>query len=333
MSKFGFPKQKQSQQIGRSGEAYIEQFVTGVLGWIYRPVHRESDFGIDGFVEVVTDENVTGRGLAIQIKCGDSYISKRTDGGIRYEGKNAHLNYYLNHNFPIVLLVLSGNCSEGYWVEFNIDMTNRTASGWWIEIPRKNRLDRNVALHWAELSGPVEDYSEEIQRRWAMDEILASTDYRAVAIPIEEIYQCSMDYIIALMNRLSKTRELTLANRGKLEVFFPGYDSDPREIYEIPEVRQWFNASIDYGVPWFYFLDTHEHCNSIRLLLFCTCEVVVKEVRGNRRLLLTEPEERAQWLMRNFDNLNDFTKKHDIPLEINKERCDAIMKCLERSAL
>ena len=96
MSGFGFPKQTQSQQVGRSGEAYIERFITGELGWVYRPVHRESDFGIDGFVDVVTNGCVTGRGLAVQIKCGDSYVSKTTDGGIRYEGSNRHLNYYLN---------------------------------------------------------------------------------------------------------------------------------------------------------------------------------------------------------------------------------------------
>jgi len=233
MSGFGFPKQTQSQQVGRSGEAYIERFITGELGWVYRPVHRESDFGIDGFVDVVTNGCVTGRGLAVQIKCGDSYVSKTTDGGIRYEGSNRHLNYYLNHSIPVVLVVLSSNCDEGYWVKFDMARTNRTSTGWWIEIPRKNLLDQSVAVLWSQIAGPAEDYSEQVQTLWAMDAVLASTDFRAITIPAEEIHQCSMEFITELLSRLSKTRELVLANRGKLEIFFPEYDSDPREIYEL----------------------------------------------------------------------------------------------------
>jgi hypothetical protein len=331
MSGFGFPKQTRAQQVGRSGEAYIERFVTGELGWVYRPVHRESDFGIDGFIDVVTAGCVTGRGLAVQIKCGDSYVSKTTDGGIRYEGSNQHLNYYLNHSIPVVLVVLSSNCDEGYWVKFDINRTNETSTGWWIEIPRKNLLDQSVAVRWAQIAGPVEDYSEQIQILWTVDEVLASTDFRSIVIPAEEIHQCSMAFITDLLNRLSKTRELVLANRGKLEIFFPGYDSDSREIYEIPEVRRWVEVSIDSGVPWFYFLNTRGRGDSLRLLLFCTCEVGVKETHDNRHLLVTEPEERARWLIRNFDNLNRFTADHDIPLEINQERCDAVMECLDRS--
>jgi len=36
--------------------------------------------------------------------------------------------------------------------------------------------------------------------------------------------------------------------------------------------------------------------------------------------------------MMNFDNLNCFTEQHDIPVEINKERCDAVMECLKKSS-
>jgi hypothetical protein len=331
MKEFNFPKQSQSQKTGRSGETYIEWFVTSVLGWIYRPVHNESDFGIDGFVDIVTDDCVTGRGLALQIKCGNSYISKVTDGGIKYEGSNQHLNYYLNHSVPIVLIVLDSDCSKGYWVDFDINKTTPKKTGWWIEIPIKNKLDQNVSEHWASIAGSVEDYSEEIKMLWQIDEFVASTNYRSFAIPLQEISQCSMEYISNLISRLSKTKEQTLANRGKLEVFFPGYDSDPREIYEIPEIRKWFNASIDHGIPWFYFLDTRGHGISIKLLLFCTCNVTLQEIQGNRLVLNTNPEERAKWLMRNYENLNVFTEAHGIPLTINKERCDAVMKCLEKS--
>ncbi|GFE68609.1 DUF4365 domain-containing protein [Chroococcus sp. FPU101] len=95
MNDFGFPKQNKSQEIGRKGEVYFSHYVTTVLGWIYRTVPQESDFGIDGFVDIVINGSVTGKSIAVQIKCGDSYISKLTAGGFRYDGENRHLNYYI----------------------------------------------------------------------------------------------------------------------------------------------------------------------------------------------------------------------------------------------
>lgn len=53
MNDFGFPKQSKSQKSGRKGEVYFENFVTNRLGWIYRPVPQESDFGIDGYIDIV----------------------------------------------------------------------------------------------------------------------------------------------------------------------------------------------------------------------------------------------------------------------------------------
>ena len=96
------------------------------LRWIYRSTHQESDFGIDGYIDIVTDGYVTGKTIGIQVKCGNSYYNKKSTGGIRYEGQNKHLNYYLNCPFSIILLVLNSDCSEGKWVEFNANITSPT---------------------------------------------------------------------------------------------------------------------------------------------------------------------------------------------------------------
>jgi hypothetical protein len=50
MSKFGYPKYGKSQRLGRAGESFIDSFIHQKLGWIYRSVHQESDFGIDGYI-------------------------------------------------------------------------------------------------------------------------------------------------------------------------------------------------------------------------------------------------------------------------------------------
>jgi hypothetical protein len=148
MSEFGFPRQNKRQEIGRKGESHFASFITEKLGWVYRPVHQESDFGIDGYVDVLIDGNVTGKCFAVQIKCGDSYTSKRSAGGIKYEGKNKHLNYYLNLNTPIVFIVFTGKCDTGYWVEFDIEKTTNTTNGWWIEIEKSNEINETIRNKW-----------------------------------------------------------------------------------------------------------------------------------------------------------------------------------------
>lgn len=80
MNNFGFPKQNNRQLTGSKGESFFAYFTNSELGWIYRPVPQESDFGVDGYIDIVNDGNVTGKSIAVQIKCGDSYISKQSQG-------------------------------------------------------------------------------------------------------------------------------------------------------------------------------------------------------------------------------------------------------------
>jgi hypothetical protein len=43
-------------------------FVNRELGWVFRPVHQENYFGIDGYIDVVESGEITGASLAVQIK-------------------------------------------------------------------------------------------------------------------------------------------------------------------------------------------------------------------------------------------------------------------------
>ncbi|MFM4731923.1 DUF4365 domain-containing protein [Aeromonas salmonicida] len=119
MNSFSFPKYGEQQMTGNRGEIFFENFVTKSLGFIYRKVHRENDFGIDGYVDIVDSHQVTGRSIAVQIKCGDSYLSKMSDGGIRYSGENKHLNFLMNLNCPVILVVMDSSCLIGYWSVFS----------------------------------------------------------------------------------------------------------------------------------------------------------------------------------------------------------------------
>lgn len=55
---------------------------------------------------------------------------------------------------------------------------------------------------------------------------------------------------------------------GRLTLMFEGYDDDPRELYEIPEVVQFFRSLTEAWPFWFHFLEREGDslCVAMRLL-------------------------------------------------------------------
>lgn len=72
---------------------------------IYRDVPGESDTGIDGFIEFVDAEDVTGQMIAVQVKTGSSYYNKSKEQfELRIE-KDV-LDYWGNYMLPVVLFFI-----------------------------------------------------------------------------------------------------------------------------------------------------------------------------------------------------------------------------------
>lgn len=319
MSSFEFPKYTSNQKQGKKGESFFDQFVHSQLEWIYRSVPQESDFGIDGYIDIVTNEAVTGQTIAVQIKCGNSYYDKKTQGGIRYDGENKHLNYYSNCRFPVILVVLNNDCTKGKWVEYDLEKTSASKNGWWTEIPSQNNLHSLDKISWELIAGPVEDFSEQIKQNWKMDKAIDESDFGIYHLPKNEISECVFSGIQWVLKRLTRNKEQLIKNRGTLEILIDGYNDDPREIFEIPEVRSWYRKSIEAGLPWFYFLNA-ESARGLLSSLYCYCDVeIIDEENGFAYVEFTNPKQIGDWFEKNCLNLNQFTIHNQIPKEINRE--------------
>lgn len=192
------PKRTSQQRQGSIGLNAFELFVNRELGWVFRPVHQECDFGIDGYLDVVDNGEVTGASLAVQIKCGKSYISKKTLGGIRYDGEIKHLNYYTNLRMPVLLIVFDEKGESGYWVVFQAEKSipAQSADRWWIEIPQKNILQASVEAEWRTIAGPIIDVNDYIQDESAHYEF--NNIATNLIVGIEKKACNSMRYNIAL---------------------------------------------------------------------------------------------------------------------------------------
>jgi hypothetical protein len=106
-----YPKIKTT---GKAGVIHVDGIVNS-HGSVFRPVHQEDDFGIDGYIELVHSEKVSGRLVAVQIKAGDSYLSKDKR---QFEVKtdDHHLQYWRSFMIPVILICYSPSMNLAAWM-------------------------------------------------------------------------------------------------------------------------------------------------------------------------------------------------------------------------
>ncbi len=188
-----------------------------------------------------------------------------------------------------------------------------------MEVPKRNILCKDTKEAWVSIVGEAHDYSEQIKTNWRLDEYLQKSNYCIIAIPKNEVETLKYNSINNIIRKMSKNKEMLLAKRSTMEIFFPDYASDARELFQIDEVRKWFVDSVEVGMPWFYFLVNKGKCVGLQLLLSCTCLPQILGTYGKRYGIMHEKNDIKRFYEDNFYNLNCFTDNNDISVEINKE--------------
>lgn len=95
------------------GVLYVER-VVNEHGSIFRPVHQETDVGVDGHIELVDTENATGKLVAVQVKSGDSYLANDGDKFTVSVDQN-HLDYWCSYLIPVILVCYSPSRNLAAW--------------------------------------------------------------------------------------------------------------------------------------------------------------------------------------------------------------------------
>lgn len=132
--------QKRFTNTERLGVNKVESIFLKDFEWIPRTIFQ-SDVGIDMTVEVAENGKPIGQYLAIQIKTGESYFQEDNFGNIIFRGSLNHLDYWLNHSLPVIIILHNPNTDLTIWQEIKNDKISRTAKGWKIEIPKTKTLD------------------------------------------------------------------------------------------------------------------------------------------------------------------------------------------------
>ncbi|WP_224043907.1 DUF4365 domain-containing protein [Paraburkholderia unamae] len=88
------------------------------LGWIFREQHT-TDVGIDAQVEICEGGEPTGQIIALQIKSGVSYFDKENTDAYVFRGRTRHLEYWLKHSLPVVLVLYDPTRDTAWWCRVN----------------------------------------------------------------------------------------------------------------------------------------------------------------------------------------------------------------------
>lgn len=327
-----FPKRQQSNEAGVSGQSFFQSFVNTELKCIFHPIDTANDFGIDGYIELVVDHRVTGKHIGVQVKYGDSYFASPTAGGYKYTGENKHLNYYLNNQVPVYLVILDASFTRMNWVQFDIARTLQSGDDhWWIEVPNSNDIRSNFRDSIMGTLAPVVDYEDLIRMSWLVKDLLSDADTFRVAIQKDDIESMTFTGIDNFFDSLASTTSMLLKARSTIDIFFPDYDDDSREIFQVPEIQAWLRRSVSRGTPWFYFLD-HRYKNaglSLLLHVFCTSVDVQPETGGY--WVIGDSRGVADLVDSSFVALNDFTERHHLDQAINEEISLGILNYLKRN--
>ena len=106
--------------------------------------------------------------------------------------------------------------------------------------------------------------------------------------------------------------------KGRLIFGIKGYEDDPRDLWEIPEVRSWMQ-DLDKNFPyWFFFMDLGPN-STLSFIVFSLCKYA--KVPGGK---LIPPAELQQFLVSHFVPLNVLSNKIGETQEENDKRSKEI---------
>ncbi len=140
--------------IERKGVNAIDRVFTN-MGWIFRE-NPHTDYGIDGDVEQVIDDELTGRHIALQIKSGDSYLKENKGGRITFYIDEWHYKYWLQYDRPVIILFYDEVNDKVIWDQVKLSKVTNTNTQFKIEINPDKILNDSVL---PELNSIISSYT------------------------------------------------------------------------------------------------------------------------------------------------------------------------------
>ena len=119
------------------------------------------------------------------------------------------------------------------------------------------------------------------------------------------VEQNDLASVVNQLRLLSATREDCSLYRGQLSIAFDGYDTDARELIDIPEVRSFVIGLHSAWPYWAFFLNQLDH--TINLWVACLCG---DDFPGGGQVQI-DVQKLRDLLVHGYRGLNELFLKHD----------------------
>lgn len=327
----GYPQFSPAARKGEIGIQAVSRIIND-FGWILRRNHQETDFGIDGHVDLVTDDGrVTGQQFAFQVKYWKSFFQRKTPWGYIYQGDMKHFNYIPNYLCPVLIIICHPESYKCFWNIFYPSQTMMSGNRWTITVPFENDLSLSKDII-ANLFPPLVDAVSLFEAHWVLHEIAISSDYVAYFVDSSEVDSLQVDHLRDFFDRIQTTKELAHHCMGKVEIFFHGYDDDPRDLYEISQVRKYI-STVDPIIPeLFFFARTEEPTFTLKLFALSLSKIDFpngKEPASDHKIRVEfDPKDLQSFMNNHFSGLNKITDWLCLSVEDNKKISYSVMRCI-----
>ncbi|CAM5280551.1 DUF4365 domain-containing protein (plasmid) [Streptomyces viridifaciens] len=144
---------------GRRGATIVQDLFLETFAWIPREIH-DTDLGVDFDVEVVTEGQTRGRHLGVQVKSGPSWFDERSSAGWWFRFGDDHYQYWLHHDFPIIVVLVDLERRCAYWQQVTADTAVPAGENWKLEVPAAQVLDASARETLAGLADAPRVYGD-----------------------------------------------------------------------------------------------------------------------------------------------------------------------------
>jgi len=142
-----------------------------------------------------------------------------------------------------------------------------------------------------------------------------------------QVETCDIDEPLELLRSLTADRRTAIEFCGRISLVVDGYNDDPRELFEVPEVRAYIKR-LDLAWPyWFFFLSQADE--SIKLLESCLCETI-EVVPGVTSIDLDQLD---RSLARHFGAMYRLGEELDLPEDLCEQVAEGIVGMFRNAAV
>lgn len=321
------PLYNKSTKTGRKGINILREIVEDKLDWHLRETNQEDDFGIDGYIDLISElGQITGKSIAVQVKSGNSFFKNKAEFGWKYYGEMRHLNYYLNNDLPVLIIIVDVNNRAAYWALIDANQTEKHDVNWSIIVPYNQELNEKTKPELLEYVSPTVDYVSQLDEYWRLNKMLKSAKLLIFIATKEDIKSNNYKSLIDGFERLAQNKEIILKHRENVEILIHGYDDDPRNLHEIPEVVEWVKNIVQKVEGLSFFL-INDLVNSQFLKVFIFSQVQITRTNQYKAVHHGILQQQVFYNTKNtnyileslYVDLNNFHHKHKLPIEINIE--------------